>query len=237
MIEKAEVSHEYRYKPRGPGSEYQYRVWRIVKSDWFNGVVMAAIILNMVQMACSYDGNPVYWQKILKNANYVFSAIFVIEALMKLYVYRRAYFYTAWNKFDFFVVSASILDVILDGFSVSNSKALKVAPQLARVLRVLRVSRVLRLAGKNEGLQALLMTIQMSVQSLLNVTLLLLLIFFMFSVLGVSLFQNVTSSDDVYTLQSMDPQYKNFATFHNGLILIFVISTGENWPLVMYDCG
>ena len=74
------------------------------------------------------------------------------------------------------------------------------APQLARVLRVLRVSRVLRLAGKNEGLQALLMTIQMSVSSLLNVTLLLLLIFFMFSVLGVSLFQNVTRSDDVYTL-------------------------------------
>lgn len=59
---------------------------------------------------------------------------------------------------------------------------------------------MLRLAGKNEGLQALLMTIQMSVSSLLNVTALLVLIFFMFAVLGVSMFQNVTQSDDVITL-------------------------------------
>lgn len=155
--------------------------------------------------------------------------------MLKLFVYRKTYFYTTWNKFDFFVVSASILDVLLDAVGGSNLNFLTVAPQLARVLRVLRVTRVLRLANKNEGLQALLMTIQMSVTSLLNVASLLMLIFFMFSVLGVSLFQNVTESDDVYTLTALDPEYKNFKNWHNAFILIFVLSTGENWPLVMYD--
>lgn len=180
---------------------------------------------------------PEYWQKTLKISNYIFSSIFLVEAILKLYTYRKAYFYTAWNKFDFFVVSASLLDVMMDVIGTDSIKALSVAPQLARVLRVLRVSRVLRLAGKNEGLQALLMTIQMSVSSLLNVLMLLMLIFFMFAVLGVSMFQNVTGSDDVYTLLMLDAQYKNFINFHSGFITIFVISTGESWPLAMYDVG
>jgi voltage-dependent calcium channel T type alpha-1I len=112
---------------------------------------MSVIVLNMISMACTFDGNPAWWVLILKYANYVFSAIFVVEASLKLFVYRRAYFYTAWNKFDFFVVSASILDITMDLMG-GGIKALKVAPQLARVMRVLRVTRVLRLAGKNEGL-------------------------------------------------------------------------------------
>ena len=33
----------------------------------------------------------------------------------------------------------------------------------------------------------------------------------------------------------MDPEFKNFRNFHNSLILIFTLATGENWPLVMYD--
>ena len=66
---------------------------------------------------------------------------------------------------------------------------------------------------------------------------LLMLIFFMFAVLGVSMFQNVTGSDDVYTLLMLDAQYKNFINFHSGFITIFVISTGESWPLAMYDVG
>jgi hypothetical protein len=110
-------------------------------------------------MACSYDGMPDYWKRLLKYSNYIFSGIFLIECVLKLFVYRQSYFYTTWNKFDFFVVCASIVDVLLDFVSGPKFKALSVVPQLSRVLRVLRVSRVLRLAGKNEGLQALLMTI------------------------------------------------------------------------------
>lgn len=144
------MDHAYRYQPRG--SYLRMKVWKIVNSDWFGLVVMAAILLNMVQMACSYDGMPAYVKRILNVSNYVFSGIFLVECLLKLFVYRKSYFYTTWNKFDFFVVCASIIDVLLDFVSGSKIKALSVVPQLSRVLRVLRVSRVLRLAGKNEGL-------------------------------------------------------------------------------------
>ena len=47
----------------------------------------------------------------LDVTNYIFSSIFLVEAILKLFVYRVAYFGTAWNKFDFFVVISSLFDI------------------------------------------------------------------------------------------------------------------------------
>ena len=113
---------------------------------------MVTIVLNMVFMACNYDNISESKKKILEYANHVFSAIFALECVMKLVVYHKTYFYTTWNKFDFFVVCASIIDILMGVFSSNKTEALTVVPQLARVLRVLRITRVLRLANKNVGL-------------------------------------------------------------------------------------
>ena len=48
---------------------------------------------------------------------------------------------------------------MLENMDSSNFDWLSAAPTLARVMRVLRVTRVLRLAGKAEGLQAIIQTI------------------------------------------------------------------------------
>ena len=103
-------------------------------------------------------------------------------------------------------------------------------PQLARVFRVLRVSRVLRLAGKYKELQTLLQTIERSVQSILNVFLLLMLIFFMFATLGVFFFSGITEGGVI------NAEFKNFRRFGDGFLLLFAISTGEAWNEIMYDC-
>ena len=72
---------------------------------------------------------------------------------------------------------------------------------------MLRVTRVLRLAGKYQGLQSLLKTIMMSVDSLFNVLLLLMLIFFIMAVLGNVLFLDVFEGNVI-------SDYKNFTNFH-----------------------
>ena len=102
-------------------------------------------------------------------------------------------------------------------------------PQLARVLRVLRGTRVLRLAGKYKGLQSLLKTIIMSVDSLFNVFILLMLIFFIMAVLGNTMFFDVYEGNVI-------GEYKNFTNFHMSFSLLFSISTGEDWNRIMYDC-
>jgi Ion transport protein len=76
--------------------------------------------------------------------------------------------------------------------SASSLKAIKVGPQLARIMRVMRVTRLFKLLNKYKGLQALLQTIKFSVGSMMNAFALLSLVLFIFSVLGVFFFKNIT---------------------------------------------
>ena len=69
----------------------------------------------------------------------------------------------------------------------------------------------------------------MSVSSLINVFILLMLIFFIMAVLGNSLFYEVTEGDAIN-------EWKNFTNFHLSFSLLFSISTGEDWNRIMYDC-
>jgi len=69
----------------------------------------------------------------------------------------------------------------------------------------------------------------MSVGALLSVLCLLLLILFMFAVLGVNFYQDIIEGEVI------DFRYKNFTNFMQAFTLLFGISTGEDWNKVMYD--
>jgi hypothetical protein len=97
-------------------------------------------------------------------------------------------------------------------------------------MRVLRVTRVLRLLGKSEGLKAIMETIMFSIPSLSNVIMLLMLIFFMFSILGNFAFGKILYGKVIDNLV-------NFTTFDKAFLLLFSLSTGENWPVIMFDCS
>jgi len=94
----------------------------------------------------------------LEISGWFFTSVFLVECIFKLIAYGKTYFNNSWNKFDFVVVSSSIFDLIitfLDTIDVDLS-TLSSLTQLARIARILRVTRILKLAGKDEGLQAIL---------------------------------------------------------------------------------
>lgn len=76
----------------------------------------------------------------------MFTIVFIAECVLKLFGYGfSGYFYSGWNRFDFFVVCTSIIDIVLDVMGSNTISFLKFGPQLGRIFRVLRVSRLLRL--------------------------------------------------------------------------------------------
>jgi len=222
----AEAKPDLVKTPKNKVSQWLFEVTKgETKFDFF---IMACIVANMIQMALTYEGQSVGYTAGLDFVNYIFTAIFAIEAALKLIAQGLSYFQNGWNKFDFFVVCASFIDILMTQMQAASFRFLRVGPQLARVLRVLRVSRLFRLLGKAKGLQALLQTITFSLPNLMNVFALLMLIFFIFSVLGVFIFGNVKEGvvlDD----------YMNFNNFGQAMIILLRISTGEEWNLIMYD--
>ena len=186
-------------------------------------------------MALSFEGMSDEMINIMEIINLVFTAIFIIECVMKLIANGvKRYFYFAWNKFDFFVVSASILDLAVTyAFSGSNTAFLK-SFQIFRVLRVLRVTRVLRLVRSLRGLEKLIQTLRWSLDALMNVMILLMLIFCIFSIIGCYLFDSV-SFDKHPERFAVYNEYFNFKDFINSIILCFRTATGENWPMMMVE--
>ena len=89
----------------------RYKAWKLVTSKKFDFGIMICIVLNMFSMALSYEGATENWNLFLEITNYIFTAIFFLECAFKLYTYRRAYFSNNWNKFDFFVVVSSLVDI------------------------------------------------------------------------------------------------------------------------------
>jgi hypothetical protein len=87
-----------------------------------------------------------------------------------------------------------------------------------------------RLINKYKGLEALIATIQFSLPSLLNVFSLLLLIFFIYSILGAFIFGDITRGVIIN-------DYTNFQNFGIAMISLFRISTGEDWNRIMFDCS
>ena len=103
----------------------------------------------MLQMALDYEGKPASISIFLQLTNYIFTVVFLAECILKLLVYGWSYFHESWNKFDFFVVCASLIDLGLE--FVDDMEDLPIG-NIAKILRVLRVLRVVRLASRSKDL-------------------------------------------------------------------------------------
>lgn len=74
-------------------------------------------------MSLAYDTSPSTYDDALTAVNLGFSSIFLCECGLKIIAYGgNGYFYKTSNKFDFFVVIASALDII---FSYAGKNIIK----------------------------------------------------------------------------------------------------------------
>lgn len=75
--------------------------------------IISCIMANIVTMAMAYDTSPSSYDAILQDLNYAFTGVFVLECILKIIAFGPGgYFFNSWNKFDFFVVCASIVDIV-----------------------------------------------------------------------------------------------------------------------------
>jgi hypothetical protein len=103
-----------------------------------------------------------------------------------------------------------------------------VPPTVLRVLRVARVLRILRLLKNLKGLRDLVMTLVMAFPSLVNVAALLVIVMYMYSVLGMNLFGYLQRGEALN-------DHNNFESFSGSMLLLFQCLTGDGWSEMMDD--
>lgn len=217
-----------------PDKGIRKHIYDLMQSKFADNFIILIILMNMMTMAVDFQGSSPAFTENLDTLNLVFTAIFILECTLKIIANGfSGYFYYGWNKFDFFVVSSSIADLVMKNTNQAKVDFLK-SFQIIRVLRVLRVTRVLRLVKSLRGLEKLLQTLRWSINALMNVFILMFLIFCIFAIIGCYLFNGITfqGNEDKFAYYN---QYFNFDNFYNSFLLCFRSVTGENWPLMMIE--
>ena len=195
----------------------------IINHRYFEEGVMLVICGSIVNMALNYDDSPQYYSDNLVLVDQIFMLFFVIEIAIKgLAMGFLRYFAQRWNQFDFFIVVFGVIDLIINQFFSKDLLLFQMGPKILRAVRMLRIGRLLRLVKKFDGMLKLLQTLVFSLPMTFNVLALLMLIFFIYTVIGCSLFGDIIIDD-----------YVNFKNFLFGLMTLFKMSTTDNWSSTM----
>ncbi|XP_070596598.1 sodium channel protein type 8 subunit alpha isoform X9 [Erythrolamprus reginae] len=196
----------------------------IVMDPFVDLAITICIVLNTLFMAMEHHPMTPTFEHVLSVGNLVFTGIFTAEMFLKLIAMDPYYYFQeGWNIFDGFIVSLSLLELMLadvEGLSV---------------LRSFRLLRVFKLAKSWPTLNMLIKIIGNSVGALGNLTLVLAIIVFIFAVVGMQLFgKNYKECVCKITPDCELPRWHMNDFFHSFLI-VFRVLCGE-WIETMWDC-
>ncbi|XP_050776668.1 voltage-dependent L-type calcium channel subunit alpha-1C isoform X3 [Gopherus flavomarginatus] len=211
-----------------PKNQYQYKVWYVVNSTYFEYLMFVLILLNTICLAMQHYGQSCPFKQAMNILNMLFTGLFTVEMILKLIAFKpKGYFSDPWNVFDFLIVIGSIIDVIL---SETNN-----AEENSRIsitfFRLFRVMRLVKLLSRGEGIRTLLWTFIKSFQALPYVALLIVMLFFIYAVIGMQVFGKIALNDTSHINRN-----NNFQTFPQAVLLLFRCATGEGWQEIMLAC-
>uniref|UniRef100_A0A8C1TJ83 Sodium channel protein n=1 Tax=Cyprinus carpio TaxID=7962 RepID=A0A8C1TJ83_CYPCA len=227
----------------------------IVEHNWFETLIIFMILLSSGALAFEdvYIEQRKTIQIILEYADRVFTYIFILEMLLKWVAYGFVkYFTNAWCWLDFFIVDVSIVSLIANALGYSDLGPIK-------SLRTLRALRPLRALSRFEGMRVVVNALVGAIPSIMNVLLVCLIFWLIFSIMGVNLFAgkyyycfNETSEENFkidvvnnrtecfalinanYTEVRWKNVKINFDNVGAGYLALLQVATFKGWMDIMY---
>ena len=189
------------------------------------------VFLNVVVLSMDYYGANQQWEDMLLGFNVFFVVVFVIEAAVKLAAFGAGYFQSGWNRFDFVIMVIGVAGLVIGEFVGQFANGGAGAFAVIRVVRILRIGRAIPLVKRARQVQVLLETLWYSLPSIVNVSIFILLVYFIFASVCFQLFARVKTG------RVIDDNFFNFRTFWTSMQMMFIFTTNELWSDAMYDCS
>ncbi|XP_074841236.1 sodium channel protein type 5 subunit alpha-like isoform X6 [Carettochelys insculpta] len=228
--------------------------YKIVEHNWFETFIIFMILLSSGTLAFEdiYLEDRKNIKIMLEYADKIFTYIFVLEMLLKWVAYGfKKYFTNAWCWLDFLIVDVSLISLIANSLGYSEMGPIK-------SLRTLRALRPLRALSRFEGMRVVVNALVGAIPSIMNVLLVCLIFWLIFSIMGVNLFAgkfgkciNKTVGDmplDPKEINNVSDCIRNNVTgnlywtkvkvnFDNvgaGYLALLQVATFKGWMDIMY---
>ncbi|CAJ1390324.1 unnamed protein product [Effrenium voratum] len=141
-------------------------VKELTQSRAFELGIGFVICCNMVLVVIETDANAVGDLTVeIRVAGRCFLAIYCLEAVVKIYALRLAYFCDAWNLLDFSLICLDMALTFLEVFGMTDWNTFSISG--ARIFRLARLGRVFRLVKQFWELKMLLLSFAAAVRSIL----------------------------------------------------------------------
>lgn len=183
-----------------PAVHWRGRLGAWVEGPWVTRLIISLIVINAVILGLETSPRVMDLAgPVLLAINTAILGVFVVEIGLKLIAFGPRFFRSGWNVFDFLVVGISL---------VPTTGPLE-------ILRALRVLRVLRLLSQVPKLRVIIESLMRALPGMGWTALLLLLVFYVFGVMGTMLFGD------------QFPEY--WGSLGASLFSLFQIMTLESW--------
>ncbi|KAF6313457.1 sodium voltage-gated channel alpha subunit 5 [Rhinolophus ferrumequinum] len=228
--------------------------YRIVEHSWFETFIIFMILLSSGALAFEdiYLEERKAIKVVLEYADKMFTYVFVLEMLLKWVAYGfKKYFTNAWCWLDFLIVDVSLISLVATTLGFAEMGPIK-------SLRTLRALRPLRALSRFEGMRVVVNALVGAIPSIMNVLLVCLIFWLIFSIMGVNLFAgkfgrciNQTEGDLPldYTIVNNKSDCESFnvtgelywtkvkVNFDNvgaGYLALLQVATFKGWMDIMY---
>ncbi|XP_078084351.1 sodium channel, voltage-gated, type I-like, alpha isoform X2 [Mustelus asterias] len=225
--------------------------YTIVEHNWFETFIIFMILLSSGALAFEdiYVEQRQTIKTMLEFADKIFTYIFILEMLLKWVAYGFVkYFTNAWCWLDFLIVDVSLVSLVANALGYSELGPIK-------SLRTLRALRPLRALSRFEGMRVVVNALLGAIPSIMNVLLVCLIFWLIFSIMGVNLFAgryyhciNITDGkrfpidfidNKTDCLRHSDiARWKNvkinFDNVGAGYLALLQVATFKGWMEIMY---
>uniref|UniRef100_A0A8B9HW94 Sodium channel protein n=1 Tax=Astyanax mexicanus TaxID=7994 RepID=A0A8B9HW94_ASTMX len=225
--------------------------YHIVEHSWFETFIIFMILLSSGALAFEdiYIEQRKVVKIVLEYADKIFTYIFILEMTLKWIAYGfKKYFTNYWCWLDFLIVDVSLVSLVANTLGYSDFAAIK-------SLRTLRALRPLRALSRFEGMRVVVNALIGAIPSIMNVLLVCLIFWLIFSIMGVNLFAGkfgrcLNRTGFVYNashinnktecLAMNDTQYYwskvkvNFDNVGAGYLALLQVATFKGWMEIMY---
>jgi len=181
------------------------KLQRFVESSKFQQVIIALILFNAVTLGLETSQFGKANAGTLHLIDSTILVMFTIELLLKLIVYRRQFFSSGWNWFDFLIVAVSW---------APTSGALS-------VLRAFRILRVLRLLSVVPQMRRVIGALGHSLPGMASVVGVLSIIFYVSAVLTTKIFGSHSDAN----------MQEWFGSIGASAYTLFQVMTLESWSM------
>ena len=202
---------------------------RAVKSQAMFWVVVTLVFLNTCIQATEHHNQPEWLGNFQELTNFFFVVLFTFEMFFKMYALGiQFYFIPLFNRFDFFVVISSILEMSLTMTNI-------IPPIGMSVMRCIRLLRAFKVTRYWKSLQRLLQSLISSIEAIASLLVLLFLFLGIFALLGTQLYGGKFIERKFPGVDGVVKSRMHFDSFFNSFFSCFQILTGEDWNTIWYD--